>query len=154
MTDLVNPDQIEELVGTKRHPTEHYGSALDTRQTVYILHSHECKNSGRDLRQCPYSVALDKGIRDVYPWTAWRRVTNRPVRLQIARGYLMPDFKTYRQALADAKGPKVDPGTAPAALKDSERGAGDPGFLLTFLMVIGLVSFGTGVVVLVDTVIL
>lgn len=36
---------------------------------------------------------------------------------------------------------------------ESERGVADAGFLLTFLMVLGLVMFGAGVVVLVDAVI-
>lgn len=44
-------------------------------------------------------------------------------------------------------------GAAPTALADSENGVADPGFLLVFLMVFGLVSFGAGVAVLVDAVI-
>ncbi|MCP2265556.1 hypothetical protein ACFQHV_01065 [Promicromonospora thailandica] len=104
MTDLVNPDEIELAVGANRHPTEHYGRAVSADGIVFILHSAECRNSGRDLRECPYSIALDKGIDDVFPWTGWRQVQDRPVRLEIARGYLMPDFQTYRSALADPRG--------------------------------------------------
>jgi hypothetical protein len=42
--------------------------------------------------------------------------------------------------------------TTPSALAESERGVADAGFLLTFLIVLGLVMFGTGFVVLVDAV--
>lgn len=43
-------------------------------------------------------------------------------------------------------------GTSPEAVAASEHGSADPGFLLTFLMVVGLVAFGTGVVGVVDAV--
>lgn len=52
MTELVNPDAIEEIVGVKNY----------------------------------------------YPWTGWRRVQDQPVRLEISRGYLMPEFAAYREA--------------------------------------------------------
>lgn len=102
MSQLVNPDDIEQLVGTTRHATEHWGRAVSAEQTVYILHSAECRSSGRDLRECPYSIALDKGIDDFLPHTGWRRLQDQPVRLEIARGYLVPDFQTYRAARAAA----------------------------------------------------
>ncbi|MCV7255302.1 hypothetical protein H7J86_24365 [Mycobacterium hackensackense] len=63
MTDLVPADQIEQIVGIKRHDTKHYGRAVSAEEQVYILHSRECKDSGVDLRQCPYSLALDNGIQ-------------------------------------------------------------------------------------------
>lgn len=102
MTDLVPADDIERIVGVKRHPTQHYGRAVSAKQTVYILHSHYCKDSGRDLRECPFSLALDRGIEHFYPWTGWRRVQDRPVRLEISRGYLMPEFAAYRAEVSDA----------------------------------------------------
>jgi hypothetical protein len=33
-------------------------------QTVYILHSRECLTSGIDLRDCRFSLALDRQIGD------------------------------------------------------------------------------------------
>lgn len=62
MTDLVNPNEIEEIVGVKRDPLLHWGRAVSAEQTVYILHSQECVDSGIDLRDCAFSKALDKGI--------------------------------------------------------------------------------------------
>ncbi len=94
MSDLVPGSEIERIVGIERHATEHYGRAVSAEGVVYILHSQQCKDSGVDLRECPFSVALDLGIEDAPPWTGWRRVQDQAVRLDIARGYLMPDFAT------------------------------------------------------------
>lgn len=92
MSDLVPADRIEEVVGAPRHRTEHIGRAVSDEQTVYILHSHECRDSGIDLRECEYSVALDLGIDHRLPWASWRRVQDRPVRLRIHYdGWLVPD---------------------------------------------------------------
>jgi hypothetical protein len=63
MTALVPAEDIERIVGVKRHPTLHLARAVSAEQTVYILHSRECLDSGVDLRQCRYSLALDNGIR-------------------------------------------------------------------------------------------
>jgi hypothetical protein len=62
MSDLVPADRIERIVGASRHPTDHIGRAVSSERTVYILHSRECRDSGIDLRECPYSLALDRGI--------------------------------------------------------------------------------------------
>lgn len=62
MVALVPPDQIEQLVGARRHPTQHRGCAASTDQTMYVLHSGECKDSGIDLRDCQFSKALGWGI--------------------------------------------------------------------------------------------
>ncbi len=62
MTDLVPTDQIERIVGARRHPHQHLGRAVSAEQTVYILHSEACRDSGIDLRDCAYSKALDNGI--------------------------------------------------------------------------------------------
>lgn len=77
MTDLVPLYEIERIVGTMRHPIEHIGRAVSAEHTVYILHSGACVLSGTDLRDCPYSLALNLGI-DVDRW-----VEDTPVRLQI-----------------------------------------------------------------------
>lgn len=101
MSEPVDPAEIERIVGVSRHATEHYGRAVSAEQTVYILHSQECKDTeaaGFDLRECPFSVALDQGIDKPFPWTGWRRVQDQPVRLEITRGYLMPEFAAYKSA--------------------------------------------------------
>ena len=87
MTDLVAADQIEPIVGARRHPTHHLGRAVSAEQVVYILHSQTCKDSGLDLRECGYSRALDRGI-DPGDWT--KDVT---VGLVVEGGALVPlDF--------------------------------------------------------------
>ena len=67
MTKLVSPSDIERIVGVTRAAHEHWGRAVSAEQTVYILHSQTCLDSGVDLRDCPFSVALDLGI-DVDDW--------------------------------------------------------------------------------------
>lgn len=69
MTNLVPATDIEQIVGAVRHPTLHVARAVSAEQTVYILHSQQCLDSGRDLRQCPFSLALDNGI-DLDDWSA------------------------------------------------------------------------------------
>ena len=86
MSDLVDPTEIEQIVGAKRHPLRHIGRAVSEEETVYILHSGRCKASGNDLRGCPYSRALDMGIAlDV--WDEWE---DRPVVLGLDRPGLIP----------------------------------------------------------------
>lgn len=63
MTNLVPTEDIERIVGARRDATMHQARAVSAEQTVYILHSQECLDRGRDLRQCPFSLALDNGIR-------------------------------------------------------------------------------------------
>jgi hypothetical protein len=79
VTDLVPAADIERIVGAARHPTEHLGRAVSTEQTVYILHSQKCRDSGIDLRDCAFSVALDHGI-DMSDWDGWE---DQPVTLDI-----------------------------------------------------------------------
>ena len=62
MSDLVPADRIETIVGARRHLIDHIGRAVSAEDTVYILHSHACKDSGIDLRDCAFSLALDDGI--------------------------------------------------------------------------------------------
>lgn len=86
MSELVNPDQIEEIVGAPRYPISHLGRANSTEQKVYILHSRQCKESGIDLRRCLYSRALDAGIDH----DAWEGLEDRPVILAITDRGLVP----------------------------------------------------------------
>ena len=92
VTDLERPDHIEGIVGASRHRTKHYGRSVSAQQRVYILHSAECRDSGRDLRECPYSIALDRGIGHMSAWLAWHAWQDQAVRLKISRhGDLVPD---------------------------------------------------------------
>lgn len=81
MTDLVPAEDIERIVGVERHPTRHYARAVSAEETVYILHSHRCKDRGIDLRECLFSKALDKGI-DPEDWVG---AMDRPVQVSISR---------------------------------------------------------------------
>lgn len=66
-TRLETPDRVERIVGALRDTEQHIARAVSAEERVYILHSHDCVNSGRDLRLCPYSLALDRGI-DLGSW--------------------------------------------------------------------------------------
>lgn len=70
MTELVNPDEIEQIVGVPRNPYIHIGRAVTAEQAVYILHSDAClaDPSLVDLRACPFSLALDRGV-SIDEWT-------------------------------------------------------------------------------------
>jgi hypothetical protein len=87
VTELVDPTEIEQIVGAKRHRVQHLARAVSAEETLYILHSHECKDSGVDLRECPYSIALDLGI-DLHRW--WRDREDQTVALAIMSGRLVP----------------------------------------------------------------
>ena len=87
MSDLVNPDDIERIVGVERHRTRHYARAVSAEQTVYILHSVECRAMYDDLRDCPWSLALDRGI-DEYDWSDRE---DRAVLVRVRNGRLVPD---------------------------------------------------------------
>lgn len=87
MTIRIPEDQIESLVGTTRHATQHWARAVSDTQTVYILHPLNCREkNGLDLRYCPYSLALDRGIPEV----GWAEHLDRAVRVAIQWNYLLP----------------------------------------------------------------
>lgn len=90
MSNLEPGDEIERIVGVDRHSTDHYGRAVSSELTVYVLHSQQCKDTTGDLRDCVFSLALDRGIEDPAPWTAWNSVQDQPVKLEIVAGYLLP----------------------------------------------------------------
>ena len=88
MTNLVPAAEIESKVGHRRHATDHLGRAVSAEQVVYILHSKRCLESGIDLRECDFSVALDRGIA----LNRWESFQDRPgVKLAVERGRLIPD---------------------------------------------------------------
>lgn len=86
MSDLVDPDKIEQIVGSGRHAQQHLARAVSAEQTVYILHSHACVDAAGDLRDCSYSQALDIGIDPA----DWAECEDRPVVAAIRRGRLFP----------------------------------------------------------------
>lgn len=86
MTNIVPADQIEQIVDARRHRHQHLGRAVSAEQTVYILHSERCRDSGTDLRECPYSRLLDNGI-DMH-W--WQEHQDRAVVLAPYNGRLIP----------------------------------------------------------------
>ena len=62
--DRVPGHAIEKIVGVSRHPTEHYGRMVD--DTVFILHSQECLDSGVDIvHDCEFSLTLASFRRQV-----------------------------------------------------------------------------------------
>lgn len=84
MADLVPADRIEQIVGATRHQTEHIGRAVSAEEMVYILHSRECRDSTPDLRDCPFSRAMDQGVgRDLITQA------DRPLVLAIQHGRLV-----------------------------------------------------------------
>jgi len=85
VSNLVPASDIERIVGAVRHEADHYGRAVSSEQTVYVLHSKWCRDSGIDLRECRYSLALDRGIYDL-----WAGFEDAPVVLDIEDGRLKP----------------------------------------------------------------
>ena len=86
VTKRVDSARIERIVGTTRHETEHYARAVSSVRIVYILHSAQCLSSGIDLRDCDFSLALDRGINEIH----WCRFEDRPIRVAIESGLLVP----------------------------------------------------------------
>ena len=92
MSDL--EPNAQEIVGAERDPYCHIARADSERQVVTILHSHACLNSYEDLRECPFSRSLDRGIVEA----DWRGHEDRPVVVEIEpNGNLVPfPFGTLR----------------------------------------------------------
>lgn len=84
MADLVPAVDIERIVGEKRHAMAHIARAVSREQAVYILHSEACLVARPDLRECPWSLALDEGI-DLDEW-----IEDVPLRVGIMDGRLVP----------------------------------------------------------------
>lgn len=83
MSRLEPAATIAGIVGAPRDPEKHLGRAVSAEQRVYILHSQACVNSGIDLRECEYSIALDAGI-DLGVWDEHQDV---PVLLGISEEF-------------------------------------------------------------------
>lgn len=84
MTKSVPAEHIERVVGVPRHPLLHIARAVSAEQRVYVLHSKRCLSERPDLRECPFSLALDNGIH-VDQWTE-----DEPVAVEIVDGRLVP----------------------------------------------------------------
>lgn len=84
MSNLVDPERIESIVGTKRHQRAHFAKAVSSEQRVYILHSQNCVEDNSDLRDCEFSLALDAGI-DIEKWNE-----NTTTLVQVVDGELVP----------------------------------------------------------------
>ncbi|GAA3730239.1 hypothetical protein GCM10022239_03540 [Leifsonia bigeumensis] len=101
MSRLESAATIEAKVGVERHPVFHWARAVSAEQRVYVLHSAKCRDSGIDLRDCEFSVALDRGIEAAVPRAGWAGQYDRPVVLCIFRGYLIPSSMSEAAAAAD-----------------------------------------------------
>jgi len=86
MVDLVDPAEIEEIVGMSRHAEWHVARAVSAERRVYILHSQECKDSTPDLRDCVWSKALDNGIS----LAEWEDCQDQPMRVLVVGERLRP----------------------------------------------------------------
>lgn len=82
MTNLVDPATIEALMGQPRHPQRHIG--LWDGHTVTIMHALWCTQLGRDIRDCPWSLALDAGRIHHMP-------LNQPIPLRLTRAHIHPE---------------------------------------------------------------
>lgn len=104
MTHCVDPSKIEQIVGVDRHRADHYGRAVSADKRVYILHPHDCVDTHSDLRECRFSVALDRGIDP----GEWSGMEDRPVRLAVCDGRLTPAEADVLRRLADRLAAALD----------------------------------------------
>lgn len=86
MANRVPPDEIEAIVGHDRDYFHHYARAISETETVYILHSQICLNTDRDLLDCRFTKALDRGI----DLDRWGEVLDQPTVVLIESGKLVP----------------------------------------------------------------
>ena len=84
MSDLVDPSRIEQFVGARRREREHLARAVAVEGVIYILHSRDCVATTADLRDCPYSLALDAGL----VWLETHQM-DRPMHASIRNGRLL-----------------------------------------------------------------
>lgn len=99
MTDLVDQTEIEQIVGHKRMRVTHLGRAVSETETFYILHSQKCRDNmdRNDLRDCPFSLALDKGV-DFETADAVQKLVIAPHGL-VAKNFTTFEFSRYATQL-------------------------------------------------------
>ena len=101
MSDMVDADKIEGIVGVSRHPIKHYGRAVSEEERVYILHSHACLETYDDLRDCPFSEALDGGIH----YADFEGRFDQPIILGIdPLGWLVPVEVALKRSISTVHG--------------------------------------------------
>ena len=89
MSERVPSNQIEGIVGAKRHQSEHIIRGDDETGLTYILHPHDCLAQwGGDLSLCSLSIALDT-------FGVWLP-DNRPHRVRLRRGRLIADMNDWK----------------------------------------------------------
>ena len=79
MTQLVDPSDIEAIVGRERDQSEHWGRSRPSDMSFYIMHSFDCLDSVIDLRDCEYSRGLDKSLDN----DLWSAGVRGPVQLEV-----------------------------------------------------------------------
>lgn len=63
MTSRVPPDvRLDVFLGLKRLGMAHQGMWVSATNEFYILHSEHCRAFTYNLVNCPFSMALDKGV--------------------------------------------------------------------------------------------
>lgn len=87
---VVPATEVEHIVGQQRWHFEHIG--IVSGGTVTILHSHQCRRTLEDLRECEFSRALARGV-DYWaaPWPV-----GRPLILEVRNGDLHPALALHR----------------------------------------------------------
>lgn len=98
MTQHVDADQIEDIVGIPRQRHRHVARAVSAEQTVYILHPQECLDMTADLTMCTFSETLDNGI----DMDVWAELQDRPVFVERQLQPHSADFKLVPQSVASA----------------------------------------------------
>lgn len=80
---------VEHVVGQQRWHFQHIG--MYDGRTVTILHSHRCRDSTPDLRDCVFSHALANGTTPTGCW-----VKDYPHLLEVKDGLLHPGLELPR----------------------------------------------------------
>lgn len=80
MSVIVPAATIGGIVGADRRDSDHIGRAVSDEARVYILHSSQCVAEYDDLRDCPFSQALDRGVDG----GVWEHFEDVPVLLAIS----------------------------------------------------------------------
>lgn len=86
MSKKVDPSAIEKIVGAPRNRKAHFGKLMSDEDRMYIMHSHECVRDNEDLRQCKFSLAMDRNM----PEAIWNKYADKTVLLGVMEGALVP----------------------------------------------------------------
>ena len=85
MTKTSEPTPVEQWVGVPRHPWAHIGRPMSDN-TLLVLHSQQCFDSGKPFVDCPFTDAAHQGRWDRDVWG----VHNGPHFLTLDEGWLFP----------------------------------------------------------------